>query len=593
MLGLLAAAPGPTLDIAVDTQLARRVLASVCSGRPPDEPAMREDSDLAAMLAHFQELEPGLTMERYLAARRMAAKCETPSPDLFRFGPVVRDREALVRELEAIDGSDTQPAAVDLIAAYTPNSVSFRGRAVVMVGTPSCGGWSGDPDVYLDLTCLQKDPNGLLSLAAHEIYRLVQARFAFDASGSHPRTRLLSKMLLDGSATSVADLEKVAELGPDTKTALRGAKTHARRATLSFDLLDMLAQVLADPSEDDYDRAYALGLSEVSGAPLRGVGAQIFRTVERTHGREAVVCLLKEPPEAMLRAYQGIAARRQEVLSLGPRVLEAIDGKGRSACLPSSALPPPSSVQVMVLGTYHMAGSTADLVNAKVDDVRSAPRQRELAAVADALAAFRPTVIAIERVTKAPEFLDPKFPRFTVAQLRTHPNERVQIGYRLAHQTSIRRVYGIDEQPSEGEPDYFPFDPLMSHAQATGQEATVSGLLGELKGVVAAFSASQKERSIAELLIETNAGPLAAGDFYYQLMRFDRGEAQPGAELGAYWFMRNAKIFSKLMQVTKPGDRVVVVYGAGHKHWLEHLVDATPGYVRVDPVPFLRQVAKP
>ncbi|MEM8713709.1 MAG: DUF5694 domain-containing protein, partial [Planctomycetota bacterium] len=77
-----------------------------------------------------------------------------------------------------------------------------------------------------------------------------------------------------------------------------------------------------------------------------------------------------------------------------------------------------------------------------------------------------------------------------------------------------------------------------------------------------------------------------------QLARFDEGEAQPAAELQAYWFMRNAKIFSKLDDVVEPGDRVLVVFGAGHKFWLEHLVRRTPGYRLTKPDEYLRRAAQ-
>lgn len=65
------------------------------------------------------------------------------------------------------------------------------------------------------------------------------------------------------------------------------------------------------------------------------------------------------------------------------------------------------------------------------------------------------------------------------------------------------------------------------------------------------------------------------------------------AELIAYYYMRNAKIFSKLIDVTEPGDRVVVVYGAGHKHWLEHFIRNMPGFELVDPIPYLQRAALP
>ena len=84
---------------------------------------------------------------------------------------------------------------------------------------------------------------------------------------------------------------------------------------------------------------------------------------------------------------------------------------------------------------------------------------------------------------------------------------------------------------------------------------------------------------------------MSSPDFYYALSKFDQGEEQPAAELQAYWFMRNAKIWSKLLDVTEPGDKVVVIYGAGHKFWLDHMADHTDGFVRIDPARYLETAA--
>jgi hypothetical protein len=176
--------------------------------------------------------------------------------------------------------------------------------------------------------------------------------------------------------------------------------------------------------------------------------------------------------------------------------------------------------------------------------------------------------------------------------LTDNADERTQIGYRLANLAGVTRVYGIDEQPSDGEPDYFPFDRLMAHAAATGQEDALNQQITDIQAMATRFSAMQKDHTFAELMRAMNSGEMSGDDFYYRTFAYDRGEDQLGAELQAYWFMRNAKIFSKLAQVTKPGDRVVVVYGAGHKYWLTHFAEMTPGFVSVDPVPYLQQAAK-
>ena len=253
----------------------------------------------------------------------------------------------------------------------------------------------------------------------------------------------------------------------------------------------------------------------------------------------------------------------------------------------------PDAVQVMMVGTFHMGNPGQDVANAEIESMLTVVRQAEIAAVVEALAAFQPNVIAVERITDAPGYIDPKFTDFTPDMLAEHADERYQIGYRLAAMEGITRVYGIDEQPSDGEPDYFPFDELMAHAEGTEQGDALQQQIADIQKIVGDFAAKQKDHNVAELLIIQNEPEEVAkgNDFYYRTFEYDRGEAQPGAELQAYWFMRNAKIFSKLMQVTEPGDRVVVVYGAGHKHWLEHFVEYTPGYMRVDPLPYLERAA--
>ena len=72
------------------------------------------------------------------------------------------------------------------------------------------------------------------------------------------------------------------------------------------------------------------------------------------------------------------------------------------------------------------------------------------------------------------------------------------------------------------------------------------------------------------------------------VFQFANHGSQPGAELNAYWYMRNAKIFSKLSLVAKPGDRILILFGAGHNFWLRHFVQQTWGYVLVEPGEYLK-----
>lgn len=250
--------------------------------------------------------------------------------------------------------------------------------------------------------------------------------------------------------------------------------------------------------------------------------------------------------------------------------------------------PPP--VQVMVLGTWHLDNPGLDVHNVQATDVLVPARQAELASVAMSLAAFRPTIVAVERVTAAPGYEDDTYRGFSAEQLATQRDERVQIGYRLARLAGLSVVHGIDEQPADGEPDYFPFDKVQASVRARGQEAALGELMAGAGRMVEDFGRRQAAHTMAELLLDAN-GPHSLADptVYYDVLGFDAGEDQPAAELLGYWFMRNAKIFSKLRDVVQPGDRVVVVFGAGHKHWLEQLVRHTPGFELVEVAAYLQK----
>lgn len=266
-----------------------------------------------------------------------------------------------------------------------------------------------------------------------------------------------------------------------------------------------------------------------------------------------------------------------------------------AAASASSAAPaqpaPDRPVQVMVLGTYHFDNPGRDLNNMKADDVTQPKRQAELEALAAALAEFRPTKVMIEAQPRSPDLVDAAYGRFTPADLRTNRNEIAQIGYRVAHRLGHKAVYAIDEQPGEGEPDYFPFDKVAAYAKEKGMDEALGAMMAQGAAITAEVEKMQQTMTVGEILLERNRPETTAREqaMYYGFLRFGDADRQPGAELNAMWYMRNAKIFGKLMKAAGPGDRILVVYGTGHNYWLRHFAQTTAGYVNVDPVPYLEK----
>jgi hypothetical protein len=284
-----------------------------------------------------------------------------------------------------------------------------------------------------------------------------------------------------------------------------------------------------------------------------------------------------------LKALAGIAA-----LLAAPVLAE--DASGRQA----ASAGPSEPVQVMILGLYHFANPGRDVANMEVDDVLAPKRQAEIANIVDSLATWGPTKIAVEDEAEPPTLVSPAFAQ-TDALLTTSRSESVQIGFRLARLLSHEAVYGYDEQGGAEEPDYFPFGEVQAFAKANGMMDDLAAMLAQAEAMATEQEVQLATQSISESLVAHNDGEALAqmhDQLYYALLRFGDGNAQPGAELNAYWYMRNAKMFAKIDMIAQPGDRVLVLAGSGHATWLRHFVEHMPGFELVEALPYLERAAE-
>lgn len=241
-------------------------------------------------------------------------------------------------------------------------------------------------------------------------------------------------------------------------------------------------------------------------------------------------------------------------------------------------------VEVMILGTYHFANPGLDMHNAEIDDVLSPQRQKEVAAVVDALARFKPTRVAVEaHADESPSRSLPAYAEYLAGTHSQNRNEIHQIGFRLASQMKHEHVYGID---ADGE---FPFEPLQLYAAANGRAEELQHAVDEIGVRTQRFEERARTASVGELLREMNEPAHIREDhaWYMRTLSYGTGKAQPGAQLVASWTARNIQICARLVQLAKPGDRIVVVYGAGHSHLLRQCVQDMPGWKLVEPNEYL------
>lgn len=232
----------------------------------------------------------------------------------------------------------------------------------------------------------------------------------------------------------------------------------------------------------------------------------------------------------------------------------------------AAAQPP---VRVMIVADFHMANPGADQHNVKVDDMLAPRRQAEIARVTDALARFRPTLVAAEWPA---EVVAERYPKYLAGALPPSRNEVVQLAFRLAKATGARML-GADV---EGD---FPYEPVESLAKARGQSALLAQTQAGIEDLTRRQERLLGEKGVAATLRYLNDPARLGGDnaFYRTMLRVGEGDNQPGAELLAAWYRRNLRICANLVQATRPGDRMVVFYGAGHAFLLRQCVQETPG----------------
>lgn len=249
------------------------------------------------------------------------------------------------------------------------------------------------------------------------------------------------------------------------------------------------------------------------------------------------------------------------------------------ASTPAQAAPA-EPVQVMVVGVFHMSNPGRDIANTEAPDPTSPQRQAEITRVVEGLNRFHPTAIATEWSAAT---VAERYPRYLAGTLPPSKNEVVLLGFRLGQLANARTVYGAD---MDGD---FPFDAVAAYAEAHGMQGWLEDAMATIQAEAKAASERLARGTIgAELRYVNDPARLARGNaFYATALTVGGGEEQPGAELVAAWSARNYRICARIIQESKPGDRVVVFFGSGHAYLLRRCIAETPGFVLVEPNRYL------
>ncbi|MDP9017155.1 MAG: DUF5694 domain-containing protein [Candidatus Eremiobacteraeota bacterium] len=242
--------------------------------------------------------------------------------------------------------------------------------------------------------------------------------------------------------------------------------------------------------------------------------------------------------------------------------------------------------QVMIVGVAHLVARHDVHNSAFVDDPLGAKRQIQIAEVVAHLARFAPTKVLIEA---GPDpIYNQRYLQYRASTFALPANEIYQFGFRLAAASANSAIYPVDADGPEFADEKTPDGKAMI-ASITSIFKTDRGRDPQFDAFVDKSDQLERSNTYLELLryLNSDAAIRANAGAYSIIDGLGRDAHLAGAAYTAAWYGRNCYIFSNILNVTSPGDRVVVLMGQGHEYLLREFARLNPNLESVDPLRYL------
>ncbi|MCL2203520.1 MAG: DUF5694 domain-containing protein [Defluviitaleaceae bacterium] len=228
------------------------------------------------------------------------------------------------------------------------------------------------------------------------------------------------------------------------------------------------------------------------------------------------------------------------------------------------------NAQVMVLGTFHFNQRS---------DMKSAKHQAQALEVVGKLASFKPNKIAVEQRVHKQKLVNERFRLFSATGIIDndtpwHINETVMLGFQTALKCNISKIHAIDYMR------LFFYDWPIKYAKRKFP-AIAEKIIQEQKQFRELKPKNGDETLTDTLAFLNSPNYISAlhNAEYLSLNQVGALKNYFGTRILSSWFRRNLGIFANLQAICNDGDRVLVIYGAGHLSTLNTFVQE---YNRMD-----------
>lgn len=235
----------------------------------------------------------------------------------------------------------------------------------------------------------------------------------------------------------------------------------------------------------------------------------------------------------------------------------------------------------LFIGSYHMNNPGRDVHNTQADDVLSKKRQHEIEEAVRLIERFRPTKVMVEAGTKRQDEISTRFSESCHGSRALTRSETEQLGFRIACNLGLKTVYAVDQDelvPIQDEDSINYLKAVERYRQQKQYDADMA--------IVKAWIDKDQQvldrGTVLDMLKRMNSDAWLQdnAESYYRIGLLGTPSDPVGASWVQYWFGRNLAIFNNIARNTEDGDRVLVIYGAGHGNYLRQLA-ADSGIYRV------------
>ncbi len=318
---LQGAAGAETLEIVIDAESARAVLAAVSDPALTRERALEvarlpgNQGLIEKVKSYGRKADDDLLADALLAAARHEVSV---ADEDYGFAKV-RDNAAVIQKTltELLDpAAHTMDEVKGRVLSFTPERIHGHIDGYLIAGGNSGGFAFGTPKFYLNM---HRFPSKTLAttILEHELYHAVQGmvpdlvkakKVAACLKKIHAGENLAllyQSLYQEGSASYVGDM-LLTPVGADEayKTDQTRAQNNYKRFGRSVTLLEISAHALATDSKAKYDDIYALGFygEEI----LYSIGYVMARAIATERGPAALGDLLDKPPSDFVSAYAAL-----------------------------------------------------------------------------------------------------------------------------------------------------------------------------------------------------------------------------------------------------------------------------------------------